>query len=183
MDDFFLASRSLKALPLQTAKADIAVLFPFVCYLSRFSSILRTWPMIRFTVLLGHCVMSFFQYWDLAHEVILNGKLRISSVYLQCNKSKLTKKKPRYSWPVSTGRTGQRIFFFFLHLVCPLSGVLYFELSPRKLISFFSLVQTVAALLAKLLGLFAHSLKFDRFQTLRSNSQQDETGCPNGRNM
>ena len=60
MDDF-LASRSLKALPLQTAKADIAVLFPFVCYLSRFSSILRTWPMIRFTVSLGHCVMSFFQ--------------------------------------------------------------------------------------------------------------------------
>ena len=56
----FLANRSLKALPLQTAKADIAVLFPFVCYLSRFSSILRTWPMIRFTVLLGHCVMSFF---------------------------------------------------------------------------------------------------------------------------
>ena len=122
----------------------------------------------------------FFSIRDLAHEVILNGKLRISSVYLQCNKSKLTKKKPRYSWPVSTGRTGQRIFFFFfffLHLVCSLSGVLYFELSPRKLISLFSLVQTVAALLLKLLGLFAHSLKFDRFQTLRSNSQQYATRC------
>ena len=130
-----------------------------------------------YSIIRSLCNEFFFSIRDLAHEVILNGKLRISSVYLQCNKSKLTKKKPRYSWPVSTGRTGQSIIIFFLHLVCSLSGVLYFELSPRKLISFFSLVQTVAALLANLLGLFAHSLKFDRFQTLRSNSQQYATRC------
>ena len=128
----FLANRSLKALPLQTAKADIAVLFPFVCYLSRFSSILRKWPMIRFTVLLGHCVMSFFSIRDLAHEVILNGKLRISSVYLQCNKSKLTKKKPRYSWPVSTGRTGQRIIIFFFTLsLFSIRGIIFWAF-PAK---------------------------------------------------
>ena len=62
-----------------------------------------------------------------------------------------------------------------------MQGALFFEL--RELISFFSLMQTVSALLAKLLGLFAHSLKFDRFQTLRNNSQQhaqDATGSNAG---
>ena len=91
------------------------------------------------------------------------------------NKTKLTNKEQRYWWPAGIGRTGQRNF---LHLVCSLQGALFFEL--RKLISFFSFVQTVAALLAKLLSPFAHSLKFDRFQTLRNNSQQHATRCNRG---
>ena len=35
----------------------------------------------------------------------------------------------------------------------------------------------------ELLRPFAHSLKFDRFQTLRNNSQQHATGCANRRKM
>ena len=35
----------------------------------------------------------------------------------------------------------------------------------------------------ELLRPFAHSLKFDRFQTLRNSSQQHSTGCANRRNM
>ena len=114
-------------------------------------------------------------YWsDWSHEVILNEnpalalyiynvmRPSISAIMTQrvWNKTKLTNKERRYWWPASIGRTGQRNF---LHLFCSLQG------------AFFSLVQTVAALLTKLLGLFAHSLKFDRFQTLRNNSQQQAT--------
>ena len=41
--------------------------------------------MIRFTVLLGHCVMSFCQYETWYMNFFLNGKLSISFIYLQCN--------------------------------------------------------------------------------------------------
>ena len=40
--------------------------------------------MIRFTVLLGDSLGEFLLIIYLAHEVILNGKLRINFIYLQC---------------------------------------------------------------------------------------------------
>ena len=108
--------------------------------------------------------------WTLYIYNVMRPSISAITTQRRLNKTKLTNKEQRYWWPASIGRTGQRNF---LHWVCSLQGVLFFEL----FISLFSLVQTVAALLAKLLGPFAHSLNFDRFQTLLNNSQQHATRC------
>ena len=75
----------MKALPLQRAKADIAALFPFVCSCIPFWFNITHMADDQVYSIIRSSSIEFLSIRDLAHEVILNGKLRISYIHLQCN--------------------------------------------------------------------------------------------------